>query len=104
MSTIKIRIKQIENASLIRILIAHPMETGRRRDQNTGKIVPAHYIEKVDVRHNGRIVADCRFGTSVSRDPYLSLRLREAKPGDRIRVAWKDNLGESDSAEELVPL
>jgi len=103
MSSIKIRIKRQDAACLLRILITHPMETGRRVDKATGATVPAHYIEEVKINHNGQPVASARFGTGVSRDPYLSVRLKDARPGDRIQVSWADNLGQSDRDEALVP-
>lgn len=103
MSSIKIRIKRQEDACLLRVLIAHPMETGRRQDAATGQTVPAHFIQEVKISHNGKTVASGQFGTGVSRDPYLALRLRDARPGDTIRVEWSDNLGQSDHEEATVP-
>jgi len=103
MSSIKIRFKRMDNACLLRILIVHPMETGRRVDKATGATVPAHYITEAKIEHNGQTVASAQFGTGVSRDPYLSVRLKEARNGDRVRVSWIDNLGQSDSEEALVP-
>ena len=102
MSTIKIRFKRQETACLVRILMTHPMETGRRQDKDSGAIVPAHFIQTVEIEHNGATVASCEFGTGVSRDPYLSVRLREAQPGDRVKVSWIDNLGQSDSEEAVI--
>jgi len=103
MSTIKIKFKREESACLIRILIAHPMETGRRQDTVSGATVPAHFIQSVAIEHNGKVVASGQFGTAVARDPYLSLRLRDATTGDRVKVSWVDNLGQSDSEEALIP-
>jgi len=103
MSNIKIKIKPLESAFLLRILIDHPMETGRRQDKDSGGIIPAHYILEVKIEHNGKLVASCQFGTAVSRDPYLSFRLREAKPGDGIKVRWVDSLGKGDSEETQIP-
>ena len=103
MSTIKIRVKPLENAYLIRILIAHPMETGRRQDKDSGETIPAHYIQEVKIEHNGKLISRGEFGTAVSRDPYLSLRIRGAKPGDSIKVKWRDNLNESDAEEIQIP-
>lgn len=87
----------------MRVLITHPMETGRRIDAATGQIVPAHYIEQVRIERNGKAVAHCDFGTAVSRDPYLALRLKNTQSGDQIRVSWQDNLGGRDSEEISVP-
>lgn len=102
MSTLKIRAQRQDGLTLVRILIAHPMETGRRRDEATGEPVPAHFIREVRVEHNGRPVVQGEFSTAVAKDPYLSIRFRGGNSGDRVRVAWTDNLGQSDSAEVRI--
>ena len=103
MSTIKIRVKRQDNITLIRLLIAHPMDTGRKKDKNTGLLVPAHFIKEVKIEHKDILVASCEFTTGVSRDPYLSLRLKNGQPGDLIKVSWVDNLGQSDSEMAAIP-
>lgn len=102
MSSIKIRVKRQDSSCLVRILVTHPMETGRRQDKDSGAIIAAHFIQEVKLEHNGKLVASCQFGTGVSRDPYLSFRLMESKPGDTIRVRWLDNLGQSDAEEATI--
>ncbi|HYE34884.1 thiosulfate oxidation carrier complex protein SoxZ [Methylocaldum sp.] len=102
MSSIKIRTKQENGLTTVRMLITHPMETGRRRDDLTGRIVPAHFIREVKIEHNRRLVATCELSTAVSKDPYISIRFRGGKTGDRIRVTWADNLGNTDSAEGTI--
>jgi len=102
MPSIKIRTKQEDGLTTVRMLITHPMETGRRRDEPTGRIVPAHFIREVRIEHNRRLVATCELSTAVSKDPYISIRFRGGKPGDNIRVSWTDNLGNADSAESTI--
>lgn len=95
---IKIRSKrQDDGTTLLRTLITHPMETGRRKDPATGKVNPAHYIEEVAVWHNDALIARCLTGPGVSRDPYFAFKLRHCEPGDRLKVEWRDNLGGSGS-------
>lgn len=78
------------------------METGRRRDEATGKLVPAHFITDLRVELNGQPVVNGLLSTAVSRNPYFSFRLNAAKPGDMLRVSWKDNRGNTDSAESRI--
>jgi sulfur-oxidizing protein SoxZ len=85
----------------VRILMTHPMETGRREDAS-GKIVPAHFIERVAVAHNGRTVLTADLSQGVSRNPFLALRVRDARAGDRIGVSWTDNRGARRSDETAV--
>lgn len=100
--SMKIRTRRQDGLTLVRILIEHPMETGRRRDETGTGWVPAHFIREVRIEHNGSLIASGEFSTAVSKDPYLSIRFRGGKPGDRIRVSWVDNLGLSDSAETRI--
>jgi sulfur-oxidizing protein SoxZ len=102
MSTIKLRLKRDGGKLLVRALITHPMDTGRKLDAVSGTVIPAHFIEALSLFHNDRIVADCRLSTAVSKDPYISFRLKDGAPGDRIKLVWKDNLGLTDSAEVVV--
>jgi sulfur-oxidizing protein SoxZ len=102
MPTIKIRTKPDGDKTLVRILIDHPMETGRRKDEQTGQAVPAHYITGLKVEHNGQPIVTGLLSTAVSRNPYFAFRLEQARPGDAIRVSWIDNLGGRDSVEAKV--
>ena len=104
MSSIKIRTKRVESACLVRLLISHPMENGRRLDKETGETIAAHFIQEVKIEHNGKLIARCQLGMAVSRDPYLSFRLKGTKAGDSIRVSWSDNLGQSDSEKIQITL
>ena len=83
-------------------MIEHPMETGRRKDDTTGALIPAHYITELSLEHNGVSVISGALSTAVSRNPYFSFRLAHARPGDKLKVSWKDNLGVSDTLESLI--
>src|ERR671934_2602646 len=77
----------------VRILMRHPMETGARKDPD-GHIVPLHFIQHVAVTHNGKTVLDAQWSQAISRDPFLGLRIKSAKVGDKLSVTWADNKGE----------
>ncbi|MDF9393109.1 MULTISPECIES: thiosulfate oxidation carrier complex protein SoxZ [Methylococcus] len=98
----KIRTKTTDGITTVRLLITHPMETGRRRDDTSGEVVPAHYIEELTLEHEGKPVVRCRLSTAVSKDPYFSLQFRGGRPGERIRVSWTDNLGKTESQEAFI--
>ena len=85
----------------VRILMRHPMETGLRRDAK-GALVPVHFIQSVIVVHNGRTVLDAQWSQAVSRDPFLGLRVKGAKLGDKISVTWTDNHGDKRTDEAAV--
>lgn len=101
MSTIKLRTKAKGDLVEVKALIKHPMETGLRKDSKTGEKIPAHYIQEVVVEANGKVVMAADWNGSVSKNPYLSFSYKGAS-GDKVKLSWTDNKGESDSAEVAV--
>jgi len=91
---------QVDTAD-VRILMLHPMETGQRKDAK-GDIVPMHFIQSVVVAHNGNTVLDAQWSQAISRNPFLGLRVKGAKTGDRISVTWTDNKGDKRTDEVAV--
>ena len=85
----------------VRILMRHPMETGQRKNAK-GELIPVHFIQSVVVAHNGKTVLDAQWSQAVSRDPFLGLRVKGAKAGDKITVMWTDNKGEKRTDEATV--
>ena len=85
----------------VRVLMLHPMETGQRRDAK-GEIVPLHFIQSVLITHNGRTVLDAQWSQAVARNPFLGVRVKGAKLGDKISVTWVDNRGEKRTDEASV--
>jgi len=85
----------------VRVLMAHEMETGLRKDAS-GNLVPAHFIQNVSVTHAGRTVLAAQWGTSISKNPFLHFRFKGGKPGDKIAITWVDNQGEKRSDEATI--
>ena len=101
MSSIKLKAKAEGDSVEVKALMTHPMETGQRKDKKTGELIPAHYIEGVVVTANDKTIMTAKWGTSVSKNPYLAFSYKGAK-GDKLKLTWKDNKGESDSADAEV--
>jgi sulfur-oxidizing protein SoxZ len=96
-----IRAKAAGDKTTVRLLMAHEMESGQRKDA-TGRLVPAWHIRELTVTHNGRTVLTAQCGPSVAKNPFLQFTLKGGKPGDRIGVSWIDNRGERRSDEATV--
>jgi sulfur-oxidizing protein SoxZ len=97
----KIRATLQGDVADVRILMRHPMETGQRKDAK-GEVIPLHFIQNVLVIHNGKTVFDAHWSQAVSRDPFLGLRVKGAKVGDKITVTWTDNKGDKRTDEATV--
>ena len=98
----RIRATLTGDSADIKILMNHPMETGLRKDAKTNQLVPAHFIQEVTVTHNGEVVLTAELGSGVSKNPYLGIKLKSAKAGDKIAVNWVDNTGDKNSAEAEI--
>lgn len=101
-SSIKVRSLHQADYTEIKILIAHPMENGRNRDPLTKALIPAHFIQQLELSLNDTIVVTANLGGSVSKHPFFTFRLRNTEVGDRLSVTWRDNLGASDSMEHMI--
>ena len=97
----RIRAQATGDKTLVRMLLAHEMESGQRRD-SAGQTIPPWFIREVAVLLNGKTVLTAQWGPAVAKNPLVQFVLRGAKPGDRITVAWVDNRGERRSDEAVV--
>ncbi len=94
---IRIRAKDKGDFVELKALMKHVMETGNRKDGQTGETVPAHFIQEVVVEAGGEVVARANWGPGVSKNPYLAIAFTGSARGDTVKVSWVDNKGESAS-------
>ncbi len=76
----------------IQMVITHPMETGLRKDKKTGKLIPAHYLTKVEFLFNGKKISRVRTGPGVSKNPYFAIKMRAVETGT-LTIRYEDNKG-----------
>jgi sulfur-oxidizing protein SoxZ len=98
----KMRATMQGDAVDVKVLIQHIMETGLRKDQKTGKMIPAHFINQVSATLNGKMVLDMQWGVGISRNPFVGFRVKGAKVGDKVAVHAVDNLGTVFDGEVVI--
>lgn len=98
----KVRLQKKGDDVKVKVLINHPMETGQRKNPTTGKLIPAHYINQITVSINNKDVLRSRCSGGVSKNPFFGFLINNAVTNDKITVQWKDNIGESGSADATV--
>lgn len=92
-SSIKMRARPLDaDVVELKIIILHPMRTGRSKGDD-GQLVPAHFMQMMQVLLNNQVVVDAQTGTAISRNPYFTFYLRDTRVGDVIAVNWQDNRG-----------
>jgi sulfur-oxidizing protein SoxZ len=99
----KIRIRALMNGDVaeVKALIRHPMETGRRKDEQ-GNSIPAHFITEVVATVGDRTLMTARWGAAVSQNPFLGFRVRGVQPGDELVIRYVDNKGETGQGSAII--
>jgi sulfur-oxidizing protein SoxZ len=100
--TIKLKAKAENGEVNVKTLIKHPMETGRRKDKDTGKLVPANYIQEVTCTHKGETVLSAEWGATISKNPFLSFTFTGGAAGEEIELTYRDNKGGTESATAKI--
>jgi sulfur-oxidizing protein SoxZ len=97
----RIRAQSSGDKATVRVLMAHEMESGMRKDAS-GNTVPAWFIQEVTASLNGKQVLSAEWGPAVSKNPFMQFAVKGAKAGDKIAITWKDNKGASRTDEATV--
>jgi sulfur-oxidizing protein SoxZ len=97
----KIRATLQGDVADVRVLMAHPMETGQRKDA-AGNVVPLHFIQTITAQLNGKPVFAADISQAISRNPVFAFKVKGAKAGDKLAITWTDNKGDKRTDEVTV--
>lgn len=97
----RIRAQASGDVATVRVLMAHEMETGQRKD-SAGQVIPAWFIQQVTAQLNGKTVLSAQWGPSVAKNPFLQFKVKGAKAGDKMSISWTDNHGDTRTDEATV--
>jgi sulfur-oxidizing protein SoxZ len=97
----KIRAASKDGVTEVKVLMSHEMETGLRKD-SSGNPIPAWFIAEVTAKLNDKAVMTAQWGPSVSKNPFLSFKIKGGKAGDKVVIAWTDNKGDTRTDEAVV--
>ncbi len=75
----------------VKTLIAHPMETGLRHDDE-GNIIPRKIIHRFACRYDGEVVFSVDLHEAIAANPYLEFYVRASKSG-RLEFTWEEDGG-----------
>ena len=97
----KIRANLMGDSTEVKVLMSHEMETGQRKDAQ-GKTIPAWFIQNVSVTHADKVVLAAQWGPAVSKNPFLSFKFKGGAKGDRVKITWTDNHGDTRTDEATI--
>jgi len=93
---IKIKPKTYAAGDIVKIdfMAMHPMETGMRKNKDTGALIPANYIDEVKFMFNDTLITKMVIWESLSVNPLMSISFKVPGTGT-LKVIAKDNQGQS---------
>ena len=97
----RIRAQLKGDVTEVRVLMAHIMETGQRKDA-AGNLVPAFHIQTVTATWNGKPVLSAQFGPAVSQNPVMNFSFKGGAKGDKVIVSWVDTKGDKRTDEAVI--
>ncbi|GEM88241.1 thiosulfate oxidation carrier complex protein SoxZ [Meiothermus granaticius] len=86
----------------LQVVAQHPMEPGTRKDEQ-GNLIPAHYIDQVDVYFEGQKVSAILPEPGVSANPLFGLEFQAGQAGT-FNIKLKDNKGDTGEASVKLEL
>jgi sulfur-oxidizing protein SoxZ len=97
----KIRATLTGDATEVKVLMNHEMETGQRKDAQ-GRTIPAWFIQNVMVTWNGRTVLSAQWGPAVAKNPFLSFKFKGGAKGEKVSITWVDSRGDTRTDEAVI--
>lgn len=93
---IKIKPKAYKAGDIVKVdfMAMHPMETGMRKNKDTGELIPANYIDEVKFMFNDQLITKMIIWESLSVNPLMSISFKVPGEGT-LKVIAKDNKGQN---------
>ena len=98
----KLRAKLKNDVVTVKALMTHPMETGLRKDKESGNLIPANFIQTITCESAGQPIMTGNWNATVSKNPYLSFKFKGGNKGDEFKLSWVENTGATGSATAKI--
>ena len=98
---IRMKLTKADGGVVVRALVTHPM-TPPRDPAAQGSGDSGEFINEVRAELNGKTVLTGEWSAGVAQNPYLAFKIRQATPGDVIRLSWTDSAGNNGSSQATV--
>jgi sulfur-oxidizing protein SoxY len=79
-----------QRSTLAQLMISHPNDSGMVMDQATRQYTPPHFVRKVDVTYNGRLVLSADIDFAISENPHLRFYFVAQDGGGELRAEVVD--------------
>lgn len=97
----KIRARADGDVVEVKVLMAHVMETGQRKNQS-GELIPAWFIQRVEATYGDRVVLSAQWGPAISANPFLAFKFKGGTKSEKVRITWFDSKGDTRTDEVVI--
>ena len=97
----KIRANVVGDATEVKVLMSHEMETGQRKDAQ-GNTIPGWFIQNVTATYNGKTVLSAQWGPAVAKNPFVSFKFKGGAKGEKVMISWTDSRGDKRTDEATI--
>jgi sulfur-oxidizing protein SoxZ len=105
LGTIRMRARANGGITLIQALINYKIVTGLVRDKQTKQFAvkkPQRFVKTVTVALNGKQIFAANLSIGSSNDPFIAVKVKDGKEGDKVTVRWEDNQGDWDELSSPI--
>jgi sulfur-oxidizing protein SoxZ len=99
---LKVKAKVSGSATSVKMMAKHIMESGQRKDQKTGELIPALFLQNLVVKHADKVVFEANLGPSISKNPYLAFTFEGGASGDELVLTWTENSGKTGTETAAI--
>ena len=92
---LKVKAKAAGGKTKVKLMAKHIMESGQRKDKNTGEPSPAMFLQELKVMHAGKDVFIANLGTAISKNPYFAFNFDGGAEGDELTMTWVESTGKT---------
>ena len=98
----KVKAKAKKGFTSVKMMAKHIMESGQRKDKNSGELIPAMFLQEISVKHAGNTVFTGNLGTAISKNPYLAFQFEGGVKGDELSITWLENTGKTGTETAAI--
>ena len=88
--------KKVKRGELfeVKTIVSHPMETGLRKDTDTGVQIPRDILNELRAEYGGQVVLRAVWHPAVSANPYTAFNV-VARDSGPLTLTWTDDQGQA---------
>ena len=98
----KVKAKASGGNTVVKMMAKHIMESGQRKDSNTGELIPALFLQTITIKLADKVVFEANLGPAVSKNPYISFSFEGGASGDEMVIDWIESSGKTGTETAAI--